>query len=170
MTRRSTGPLSFPRPGSRRIEADLSGGSLAPDAGALLLRQADKRPGLPGASGAVTPDPRNQELIRHPQRCLLARRIFGIALGYEGLSDHPALRGDPFWQAPAERAPDPEKPLASAPALCRLESRTPRRAPFGTPRVLVERLVNSFEEPPECPVLDFGATDGPAHGEQVVTS
>src|SRR5262245_17888436 len=166
MTQRSTPPLSFSRLGGRRIEADFCGGSLTSDAGALLLRQADKRIGLLDALDAVIPDPRNQELICHSQRCLLAQRIFGIALGYEDLNDHSSLRDDPLWQALAERAPDPEKPLASAPTLCRLENRVPRRALFETSRVLVEQFIDSFDEPPECLVLDFDATDDPVHGEQ----
>src|SRR5262245_48170576 len=166
MTQRSTPPLSFSRLGGRRIEADFCGGSLTSDAGALLLRQADKRIGLLDALDAVIPDPRNQELICHSQRCLLAQRIFGIALGYEDLNDHSSLRDDPFWQALAERAPDPEKPLASAPTLCRLENRVPRRALFEMSGVLVEQFISSFEQPPECLVLDFDATDDPVHGGQ----
>jgi hypothetical protein len=158
--------LSFSRLGSRRIEADFSGGSLTSDAGALLLRQADKRLGLLDALDAVIPDPRNPELICHSQRSLLAQRIFGIALGYEDLNDHSTLRDDPFWQALAERAPDPEKPLASAPTLCRLENRVPRRALFEMSRVLVEQFIASFDEPPSCLVLDFDATDDPVHGGQ----
>jgi hypothetical protein len=166
MTQRSTEPVSFSRLGSRRVEADFSGGSLTSDAGALLLRQADKRLGLLDALDAAIPDPRNPELICHSQRSLLAQRIFGIALGYEDLNDHSTLRDDPLWQALAERAPDPENPLASAPTLCRLENRIPRRALFEMSRVLVEQFIASFEEPPECLVLDFDATDDPVHGGQ----
>jgi hypothetical protein len=166
MTQRNTEALSFSSLGSRRIEADFSGGSLTSDAGALLLREADKRIGLLDALDAVIPDPRNPELICHSQRSLLAQRIFGIALGYEDLNDHSSLRDDPLWQALAERAPDPEKPLASAPTLCRLENRVPRRALFDMSRVLVEQFIASFDEPPECLVLDFDATDDPVHGQQ----
>jgi hypothetical protein len=166
MTQRNTQALSFSSLGSRRIEADFSGGSLTSDAGALLLREADKRIGLLDALDQAIPDPRHPELITHSQRSLLAQRIFGIALGYEDLNDHSSLRDDPLWQALAERAPDPEKPLASAPTLCRLENRVPRRALFEMSRVLVEQFINSFEEPPECLVLDLDATDDPVHGEQ----
>jgi len=166
MTQRNTQALSFSSLGSRRIEADFSGGSLTSDAGALLLRQADKRLGLLDALDEAIPDPRNPELITHPQRRLLAQRIFGIALGYEDLNDHSTLRDDPLWQALAECAPDPEQPLGSASTLCRLENRVPRRALFETSRVLVEQFVASFAEPPECLVLDFDATDDPVHGHQ----
>jgi hypothetical protein len=166
MTQRNTEPLSFSSLASRRLEVDFSGGSLTSDAGALLLREADKRLGLLDALDAAIPDPRNPDLITHSQRSLLAQRILGIALGYEDLNDHSSLRHDPFWQALAECAPDPEKPLASAPTLCRLENRVQRRALFEMSKVLVETFIASFSEPPECLVLDFDATDDPVHGHQ----
>jgi hypothetical protein len=168
MTQRSTEPLSFSSLGRRRLEIDFSGGSLTSDAGAVLLREADKRLGLLDALDRVIPDPRLPELITHSQRSLLAQRVLGIALGYEDLNDHATLRNDPFWQALAECAPDPDKPLASAPTLCRLENRVPRRALFEMSKVLVEQFLRSFKDkgPPECLVLDFDATDDPIHGHQ----
>src|SRR3954447_9516869 len=158
MTQRNTEALSFSSLGSRRLEADFSGGSLTSDAGALLLREADKRLGLLDALDQVIPDPRHPDLILHSQRSLLAQRVLGIALGYEDLNDHSTLRHDPFWQALAECAPDPQRPLASAPTLCRLENRVQRRALFEMARVLVEQFIASFKEPPESLVLDFDAT------------
>jgi Transposase DDE domain group 1 len=166
MTQRSTEPLSFSSLASRRIEADFSGGSLTSDAGALLLREADKRLGLLDALDRAIPDPRNPDFITHSQRSLLAQRVLGIALGYEDLNDHATLRDDPLWQTLAERAPDAEQPLASAATLCRLENRVQRRALFEMSRVLVEQFIASFKEPPECLVLDFDATDDPVHGHQ----
>jgi hypothetical protein len=160
------GPLHFTSLGSRRVEADFSAGMLTTDAGALLLREADRRLGLLDALDAAVPDPRNPELIAHTQRSLLAQRVFGLACGYEDLNDHSSLRHDPLWQALAERAPDPEAPLASAPTLCRLENRVGRRALFEMSRVLVEQFIASHDTPPECLVLDFDATDVPVHGHQ----
>jgi hypothetical protein len=166
MTERTRKPLSFSSLDSRRLEADFSGGSLTSDAGALLLREADRRLGLLDALDRVIPDPRNQELITHPQRSLLAQRIFGIALGYEDLNDHATLRHDPLWQVLAEAEPDAEQPLASASTLCRLENRAYRRTLFEMGKVLVEQFIASHKEAPECLVLDFDATDDPVHGHQ----
>jgi hypothetical protein len=166
MTQRNTETLSFSSLGNRRLEVDFSGGSLTSDAGALLLREADKRLGLLDALDQVIPDPRHPELITHSQRSLLAQRVLGIALGYEDLNDHSTLRHDPFWQALAECAPDPQRPLASAPTLCRLENRVGRRALFEMAHVLVEQFIASFDGPPESLVLDFDATDDPVHGHQ----
>jgi hypothetical protein len=166
MTECIEGPLAFTGLGPRRVEADFSAGCLTTDAGALLLREADRRLGLLDALDAALPDPRNPDLIVHTQRSLLAQRVLGLACGYEDLNDHSSLRHDPLWQALAERAPDPEAPLASAPTLCRLENRASRRALFELSRVLVEQFIASFSEPPECLVLDFDATDVPVHGHQ----
>jgi hypothetical protein len=159
-------PLSFSTLGSRKVEADFSAGSVTTDAGALLLREADRHLGLLDALDRALPDPRNPELITHPQRALLAQRVYGIACGYEDLNDHQHLREDPLWQALAEYAPGPEQPLASPPTLCRLENRAHRRALFEMAKVLVEQFITSHVEPPECLVLDFDCTDSPIHGHQ----
>src|SRR6516225_11567391 len=127
MTECNRNPLSCSSLGSRRLEADFSGGSLTTDAGALLLREADCRLGLLDALDRALPDPRNPLLLTHPQRSLLAQRVFGIALGYEDLNDHTTLREDPLWQVLAGYAPEAEQPLASASTLCRLENRQGRR-------------------------------------------
>jgi hypothetical protein len=166
MTERNPIPLSFSSPDRRRVEADFSAGALTTDAGALLPREADRRLGLLDALDEAIPDPRNPALITHPQRALLAQRVFGIALGYEDLNDHSTLRDDPLWQLLAEYQPGAERPLASAPTLCRLENRVARRALFDMAEALVEQFVSSFAEPPESLVLDFDATDDPVHGRQ----
>jgi hypothetical protein len=167
MTERTTPTLSFSSLGPRRIEADFSAGSLTTDAGALLLREADRHLGLLDAFDRAIPDPRNPDLILHSQRSLLAQRVLGLACGYEDLNDHQRLRDDPAWQALAERVPDPERPLASPPTLCRLENRVDRAALWRLAEALVEGFIRSFGDvPPECLVLDFDATDAPVHGEQ----
>jgi hypothetical protein len=167
MTECTRTSLPFSSLGSRRLEADFSGGNLTTDAGALLLREADRRLGLLDALDRVIPDPRNPELITHPQRALLAQRIYGIALGYEDLNDHTNLRHDPLWQILGEYDPGAEQPLASASTLCRLENRARRAVMFQMSAVFVDQFVASFAEPPECLVLDFDATDDPVHGNQV---
>ncbi len=166
MTQCSNSTLHFATLGSRRLDADFSGGALTTDAGALLLREADQRLGLLDALDRCLPDPRESDLIIHPQRALLAQRVFGIACGYEDLNDHQALRHDPLWQVLAEYDPDPEQPLASAPTLCRLENRASRAALFRMACALVEPFIASHDRPPECLVLDFDATDDPVHGQQ----
>src|SRR5438270_13348958 len=106
MTDCSHDPLPFSRLGSQTVTADLRGGQLTTDAGALLLREVDRRIGLIAALDACIPDPRRPELITHDQKTLLAQRVFGIAAGYEDLNDHQNLRRDPLFQTLAERPPD----------------------------------------------------------------
>jgi DDE family transposase len=166
MTQCTTEPLAFARLGSRRVEADFSGGDLTTDAGALLLREADRRVGLLDAFNDVLPDPRHPAFITHPQRALLTQRVFGIACGYEDLNDHDALRHDPLWQAIAEYDPSAEQPLASSPTLCRLENRISRAALLRMANVLVDKFIASYVTAPECLILDFDATDDVVHGHQ----
>ncbi|MBX3398549.1 MAG: transposase [Gemmataceae bacterium] len=98
----TTTPLPFARLRRREIHTDFSGGQITSDAGALLLREADQKLGLIDALDAAIPDPRNPGLITHPQRGLLAQRIFALAAGCEDLNDHQHLRDDPLWQLATE--------------------------------------------------------------------
>ena len=166
MTDCNTKPLLFASLASKSVQADFHGGSLSTDAGALLLREADLRLGLLDALDHALVDPREPSRIEHSQRSLLAQRVLGIALGYEDLNDHDGLRHDPLWHVLAERAPDPEQPLGSAPTLCRLENRVQRADLIRLSAVLVETFIASHVTPPECLILDFDATDDPVHGNQ----
>ena len=159
--------VTFATLNRRKMVADFSGGSITSDAGAMLLREADRRIGLIDAIDRVIPDPRNPDLILHPQRALLAQRIFGIACGYEDLNDHQQLRQDPLWQAVTDHpSPDDLPELASPPTLCRFENRICRKMLFDISAAFVETFIRSFDAPPEELILDFDATDDAIHGNQ----
>jgi hypothetical protein len=166
MTDCSRDALTFTRLGAKQVLADFHGGRLTTDAGSLLLREAERRLGLFDAIDTAIPDPRRPELIEHDQKSMLARRITAIALGYEGLNDHHALRGDPAPQVVAGRDPAPEATLASPSTLCRLENRVDRAAAARIAAALVDQFVAAHAEPPEALILDFDATDDPVHGKQ----
>jgi len=166
MTDCTTQPLLFSRLGSKKIQADFNGGKLTSDAGALLLREADKRLGLIDALNRCLPDPRNPFYIAHEQKTMLAQRIFGIAMGYEDLNDHQTLREDPLFQIVSERGVKDDLPLASPPTLCRLENRVDRKSLAALAGVFVEQFIASHSTPPEEIVLDFDPTDDPVHGNQ----
>jgi len=167
MTDCNTQSLLFSSLGSKKIHADFNGGSLTSDAGALLLREVDKRIGLIDAVNRCIPDPRNEFFIVHQQKTMLSQRIFGISLGYEDLNDHQSLRDDPLLQIVTERGVTKDDlPLASPPTLCRLENRVDRKSLADIAKVFVETFIASFTEPPEELVLDFDATDDPIHGNQ----
>jgi Transposase DDE domain group 1 len=167
MTHCNPSALPFTSANRRALLADFSGGVLTSDAGALLLREADRRLGLIDALDRALPDPRDPDLIAHPQRCLLAQRVFGIACGYEDLNDHQRLRDDPLWQTAVDHpGPDDAPELASPPTLCRLENRVRRADLVRMAAALVECFIASHAAPPQELVLDFDATDDPVHGRQ----
>ena len=167
MTQYTATPLAFSSAKRRTLQADFSGGVLTSDAGVLFLREADRRLGLLDALDHAVPDPRDPDLIAHPQRCLLAQRIFGIACSYEDLNDHQRLRDDPLWQTAVDHpGPDDAPQLASPPTLCRLEDRVRRADLVKMATALVEYFIASQATPPEELVLDFDATDDPVHGQQ----
>lgn len=158
--------LLFSSLGRQRVVADFAGGRLTSDAGALLLREVDRRLGLVDALAACLTDPRDPAKITHDQSTMLRQRILGLATGYEDLNDHTALRSDPLFSVLAGQRPDPASPLASAPTLCRLENRVDRAALVRLSAVFVEQFIASYDAPPDELVLDFDATDDPVHGAQ----
>ena len=158
--------MTFSRLGTKAVVADFHGGRLTTDSGALLLREGARRLGLFEALDAAIPDPRDPALIVHDQRAMLAQRVTAIALGYEDLNDHQALRDDPALQLAAGRSPEPGVALASPPTRCRLENRVDRKSLVRIAAALVDRFIASHPEPPESLVLDFDATDDPIHGQQ----
>ncbi len=167
MTECTTTAVPFSSLGRREIHADFSGGQITSDAGALLLREADKQIGLVDALDDALPDPRNPALITHPQRGLLAQRIFALAAGCEDLNDHQHLRDDPLWQLATEHPEvDGDATLASPPTLCRLENRVTKASLVRIANALVDMFLAAHATPPEEVVLDFDATDDPVHGHQ----
>ena len=95
--------LLFDDLGSRRVQADFSGGTLSSDAGALLLRQVDRSLGLTQSLALCFGDGRNQFWVEHSVQELLRQRIYGTALGYEDVNDHARLRLDPLLAAACEK-------------------------------------------------------------------
>jgi len=63
MTDCTTNQLVFSSLGRKKIRADFKGGCLTSDAGALLLREVDKRLGLIDAINNCIPDPRHPREI-----------------------------------------------------------------------------------------------------------
>ena len=91
----NAGQMEFEALGSRKVTASFDGGAITSNAGALLLRQTDRRIGLSRQVAACFKDGRDQELIEHSLETLIAQRVHGLALGYEDLNDHDELRHDP---------------------------------------------------------------------------
>ena len=128
-------------------------------------------------------DYRNRASIEHGVDELVAQRIYAIALGYEDLNDHDALRDDALlWVLVGKadvtgdkrvRERDRGHALASASTLNRLELGEPGEAArsrykriVARPEELDELLVESHRRAPREIWLDLDATDDPVHGHQ----
>src|SRR3982751_5963925 len=123
--------LDFPMLGSRDVLADFDGGAITSDGGALLLRKTEQGTAIIRQFAACFTDHRNPDLIEHSVTDLISRRVDALALGYEDLNDHDALRRDPLLATVVgkddptgkdrRRRRDRGKPLAGKSTLNRLE-------------------------------------------------
>ena len=96
--------LQFHPLAQRAVGARFDGGTISTDAGGLLLREVEKRTGIIGQFAACFGDYRDPVRIEHPVEGLVAQRVYGLALGYEDLNDHDALRRDPLLAVRVEKA------------------------------------------------------------------
>ena len=166
MTECNTSPLAFSSLGQGRVRRLLRR-RLTTDAGALLLREVDRRLGLFDALDAAIPDPRDPDL--HRPRPAAPCSPSGSSPSPWATRTSTTIRPcapTPRCKLAAGTAPDAEPPLASPPTLCRLENRVDRAALVRIAEVLVDQFIAAHAEPPEHLILDFDATDDPIHGQQ----
>jgi Transposase DDE domain group 1 len=155
--------LELARFSGKTVEVECSVEKLSSDGGgSLLLWLAEKAMGVLKRVADILPDTRKQDRIEHTGEEILKQRVFGIAMGYEDLSDHDALRNDPGIQMAVGK----EKVLASSPTLCRFEGGTERQTALKIHRIIVDAFIESFQEAPTEIILDFDATDDRVHGNQ----
>ena len=176
-TERSTESDLFGPVEGRRVAAEFDGGAITSDAGGLLLGSTDRAIGLVERFSACFADRRTPGLIEHSVRALVGQRVFGLALGYEDLSDHDELRRDPLMATLAGKLAARRAdcaPLAGKSTLNRLElsRETASRyhkishAPAAIEALFVDLFLEAHETAPEEIVLDLDATDDPLHGHQ----
>lgn len=84
--------LSFQALGRREVVGRFDGGRISSDGGGVLLRETDRRIGLLDRLARCFVDYRNPNSVEHGVAMLVAQRVYGLALGYEDLNDHDALR------------------------------------------------------------------------------
>jgi hypothetical protein len=171
--------MAFGRAGGRCVLADFDGGLITSDAGALLLSATDRAIRLVARFATCFHDARDPAYVRHALDSLLAQRVFGLALGYEDVLDHDALRHDPVLctlLARFERCDATPAALAGKSTLNRLEhapsdiatARYHRigHAPAAIEAAFVDLFLNAYAKPPREIILDLDATDDPLHGRQ----
>ena len=154
--------FEFPACKKRRVAADFSGGHITSNGGVLLLRQADRLIGLTAMVARRLSDTRQRGKVAHDFTAMLRQRVFALALGYEDVNDHAALRHDLALQTAAER----DRALASPSTLSRFENTADRSSAWRIHEVLVDSFIASHPAAPEKLVLDFDATDDAVHGKQ----
>ncbi len=171
----------------REVVARFDGGTLTSDGGALLLGEVERVTGILRQFTACFTDHRDATRVEHPVASQIAQRVYGLALGYEDLNDHDALRADPLLAvlagsadptgAARKRVRDRGNALAGKSTLNRLELTT---AAVGAQerykkitvdhaavdRLFVDLFVQAHATAPTEIILDLDATDDPVHGEQ----
>ena len=168
--------LAFQEVGGRAVVARFDGGALTSDAGAVLLREVERATGILRQFAACFHDHRDPARVRHSVASLVRQRVYGLALGYEDLNDHDALRHDPLFAVLAEEA-DLRVALAGKSTLNRLElsgatiGEAERYKKIAVDHAAVDRLlvdvfVQAHQQVPTEIVLDLDATDDPVHGAQ----
>jgi hypothetical protein len=183
----TAGQLEFHGLGRRAVVGGFNGGKISSDSGGLLLREVEQRTHILKRLAGCFVDYRDPDQIEHTVESLIKQRVMGLALGYEDLNDHDALRQDPLLALLSDvadltgrdRRRDRDKgcALAGKSTLNRLEL-TPLDAdaasrykkvvaqPAAMDELLVDVFLEAYDTAPEQIVLDVDATDDPLHGHQ----
>ena len=174
MTECTQSSFEFAAHFSRSVVARFDGGTMTSDGGALLLREAERRVNLLSRLALCFDDRRTPWLIEHSVAELVAQRVYGLALGYEDLSDHDELRTDPLLAVLSGKRAAGERQLAGKSTLNRLELSTEKADRYkkiecrqeAIDALLVRVFVEAHAAPPASIVLDLDATDLPLYGHQ----
>lgn len=151
------------------LEAAFDGGKLTSDGGLIWLAEADKELGnLCEKIASHVPEWRKGPSLRHSLETLVRQRVLQIACGYEDQNDSDTLRSDPLLKLVCGRPPEADADLASQPTISRLENAPDARACLRMAEALGELYVRERGKAgaPSRVLVDFDATDDPAHGEQ----
>lgn len=178
--------LEFPTVGRRRVVARFDGGCLTSNAGGVLLRAVEACVGVCRRAARCFQDYRDPRRVEHTVEQLVTQRVMALALGWEDVNDHDALRRDPLVAAVVgkadvtgalrRQAADRGAALAGKSTLNRLELASSDAgsdrykkvsyAPAALDALLVDVFIESHRRPPARIVLDVDATDDPLHGKQ----
>jgi hypothetical protein len=150
------------------LEAAFDGGRITSDGGLLWLAHIDRDLGLCEAIAEHVPEWRGERSVRHSLVTLVRQRVYQIACGYEDQNDADSLRTDPLLKLVLGRLPERGAELASQPTLSRLENAPGAKDCLRMAEALGELYIRerSKDGVPSRILLDFDATDDPAHGDQ----
>ena len=91
--------LSFANLKGKTVQAHFDGGTVTSDAGALFLREVDRRTGIVDRVVGALREWRDPRYVVHELGDLVRQRIFQIALGSKDADDADMLRTDPALKA-----------------------------------------------------------------------
>ena len=163
MTNCTSNPIRFKGVKGRKVEAVFSGQTITSAGGGLLLGAADDAIGLLSGAARCFADSRRKASCAHTVENLPRQRVYALALGYEDLNDHDALRHDPALQTAVGRDVD----MSSASTLCRFENSVDAKSLWALSSVLLDVFVESHKKAPDEIILDFDATDDEVYGRPV---
>jgi hypothetical protein len=170
--------IAFEGFGGRQVVGSFDGGAVTSNAGALLLREADRVIGLTRRVCGAIRDGRLQDAVVHVLPTLVAQRVHAIALDYEDINDHDELRHDPALALVSDSVEPKRKDvgvLAGKSTLQRFEQSAKtgsvRYHKFevddgAMDRVFLDIYIAAHKQPPKKICLDVDATDVPLHGNQ----
>jgi hypothetical protein len=163
----ATHPMRFETDAALTLEAAFDGGRITSDGGLLWLEKIDTEMGLCEAISECVVEWRRRR-GRHSLLSLVRQRVFQIACGYEDQNDSDTLREDPLFKVACGSLPESGEDLASQPTICRLENAATRRSCHQMAETLFELYLTERGKggAPKKVLLDFDATDDPAHGDQ----
>ena len=179
--------MEFHGLGRRKVVGQFNGGKISSDSGGLLLREVEQRTHILKRLSGCFIDYRDPDQIEHGLESLIKQRVMGLALGYEDLNDHDALRHDPLLALLSDkqdvsgnkrkRSQDKGCALAGKSTLNRLVL-TPIDADEGSrykkivacpgamDDLYVDFFMEAYDSAPEEIILDVDATDDPLHRHQ----
>ena len=134
--------ISFSSCKKRKIEGKFDGGDITSDGGVMLIKGVDKKLKLTQSLARIIPDNRYTSYCDHDMLGLVRQRIYGVALGYEDVTDHNYLRKDIALQT----AVGSDQSLASGSTLCRLENSVDRKTIVDMNKLLVETFIKSLKK------------------------
>jgi hypothetical protein len=174
----SNAQITFEGFEGRQVVGSFDGGAVTSNAGALLLREADRVIGLTRRVCGAIRDGRLQDAVVHVLPTLVAQRIYAIGLDYEDVNDHDELRHDPALALLSDTL-EPKRAdvavLAGKSTLQRFEQSaktgSARYHKFdmddaAMDRVFLDIYIAAHRQPPKKIWLDLDATDVPLHGNQ----
>jgi len=140
------------------IQFDLP--SASSDGGLLVLKKIDAEIGLTKRLASCVRE-RRKGGWSHSKSKMLTQRVYGICHGWEDCNDFNVLKEDSLFELALDGKP------AAQPTLSRFENGVGHRDLYRLGRSFAEFFIDRHRaNPPKRIVIDFDATDDPAHGQQ----